>query len=202
VCGAGAKLKNIAMEARRTCLGGFEFLEGIPGSLGGALRMNAGAMGSSLFNLVEKLRFMDGSGQVLERPASEIPVQYRSCQLLKSNIALGAVLRGAADSMEAICGRMKSFSEKRWEMQPKEPSAGCTFKNPEKMAAGKLIDQLGLKGARVGGASVSQLHANFIINDGTASARDVLELIALIIDRVKRAEGIELQTEVEIVGED
>jgi UDP-N-acetylenolpyruvoylglucosamine reductase len=97
---------------------------------------------------------------------------------------------------------MKAFNEKRWESQPAAPSAGCTFKNPPTIPAGKLIDELGLKGTRVGGAVVSAEHGNFIVNDGKATARDVLELIAFLQARAKEARGIELQTEVEIVGVD
>jgi UDP-N-acetylenolpyruvoylglucosamine reductase len=96
---------------------------------------------------------------------------------------------------------MESFSRKRWESQPSQASAGCIFKNPRTIAAGKLIDELGLKGTRVGGASVSDVHANFIVNDGSATARDVLNLIDLIKERARSARGIELETEVEILGE-
>jgi UDP-N-acetylenolpyruvoylglucosamine reductase len=97
---------------------------------------------------------------------------------------------------------MKAFNEKRWESQPAAPSAGCTFKNPPTIPAGKLIDELGLKGTRVGGAVVSAKHGNFIVNEGSATARDVLELIAILQQRAKAERGIELQTEVEIIGVD
>jgi UDP-N-acetylenolpyruvoylglucosamine reductase len=200
--GAGVKLKQIAVEARRAGLAGLEFVEGIPGSLGGALRMNAGAMGSALFDVVERVRFMDPAGNVQERAASELNVEYRACLLLKTHIALGAVLQGQPASPEAVAGRMAKFSEKRWESQPAAPSAGCIFKNPPTIPAGKLIDELGLKGTRVGGAVVSDVHGNFIVNDGHATARDVLALIELLKDRVRAARGLELHTEVEIIGED
>ena len=200
-CGAGARLKNVAVEARRNGLSGLEFLEGIPGSVGGALRMNAGAMTSATFDVVESVRLMDFDGAVRELAPDEMTVQYRSCDTLKSHIALGAVLRGQPDSMESIAQRMSSYSQKRWASQPAAPSAGCAFKNPPAMAAGRLIDELGLKGTRVGGAVVSQEHGNFIINDGKATAQDVLDLIALLRAKVKAASGIDLHTEVEIVGE-
>jgi UDP-N-acetylenolpyruvoylglucosamine reductase len=199
--GAGAKLKAVANEARRQGLAGFEFLEGIPGTLGGAMRMNAGAMGSWLFDVVERIRFMDYQGGVHERNASEVNVEYRGCPLFKQHIALGATLRGQNAPQEAIRARMEGFSKKRWESQPHQPSAGCIFKNPSTISAGRLIDELGLKGTRVGGASVSDIHANFIINDGTATAHDVLTLIELIKQRARSARGIELETEVEILGE-
>jgi UDP-N-acetylenolpyruvoylglucosamine reductase len=201
-CGAGAKLKNIAIEAKRNGLGGVEFLEGIPGSVGGALRMNAGAMGGATFNVIESVRFMDHTGKIQERSRAGMPVEYRCCPLLKDHIALGAVFRCLPAPREEIEKRMKEFSERRWASQPAAPSAGCTFKNPATISAGKLIDELGLKGTRVGGAVVSAEHGNFIVNDGNATARDVLELIAILQQRAKTERGIELQTEVEIIGAD
>ncbi len=202
-CGAGAKLNAVSARARGAGLTGLEFLEGIPGSVGGALRMNAGAMGGAIFDVVSQVRFMDDQGQIHERSAAAMSPGYRSCPLLQTCIALGAAFQGEAAAPEIIAARSREFNERRWRSQPKEPSAGCIFKNPSPaISAGQLIDQAGLKGARVGGAAVSAVHANFIINDGTASARDVLELIELIRSRVKAARGIDLQTEVEIVGED
>jgi UDP-N-acetylmuramate--L-alanine ligase/UDP-N-acetylenolpyruvoylglucosamine reductase len=200
-CGAGVKLKTLSVEARRAGLTGLEFLEGIPGSLGGSMRMNAGAMGSWLFDVVESIRFMDYSGQVHERPAAEVNVEYRGCPLFKNHIALGAVLKGQSAPAEAVAARMHQFSQKRWETQPAAPSAGCIFKNPQTIPAGTLIDELGLKGTRVGGAVVSEEHGNFIVNNGQATARDVLALIDVIKQRVRSARGIELETEVEIIGE-
>ena len=201
-CGAGAKLKAVAVEAKRHGIGGMEFLEGIPGSVGGALRMNAGAMGGATFDVIESVRGMDYRGSVHEFLARDLAVQYRGCSELKTHIALGAVFSGKPDSAEAIAARMNAFSQKRWASQPAAPSAGCFFKNPATIPAGKLIDELGLKGARVGGARVSDEHGNFVVNDGSATARDVLDLIKLIQQRAKTQRDIELRTEVEIIGED
>ena len=200
-CGAGAKLKAVAMEAKRCGVSGLEFLEGIPGSVGGALRMNAGAMGSSMFDVVVSVRLMDCSGCVEESALAAMAVAYRSCSTLKTRIALAAVLRGKKESRELIERRMNEFSRKRWESQPAASSAGCMFKNPTTIPAGKLIDELGLKGTRVGGAMVSLEHANFLVNDGTATARDVLELIEVVRARARVERGIDLETEVEIIGE-
>jgi UDP-N-acetylmuramate--alanine ligase len=200
-CGAGVKLKTISVEARRNGLAGLEFLEGIPGSLGGSLRMNAGAMGSWLFEVVDTVRFMDYSGNVHERRASEVNVEYRGCPLFKNHIALGAVLKGIKADSATIAARMNGYSNKRWESQPAAPSAGCIFKNPKTIPAGKLIDELGLKGTRVGGAAVSDVHGNFIVNEGNATAQDVLNLIEIIKQRAKSARGIELETEVQIIGD-
>ncbi len=201
-CGAGAKLKDIAHTAKRHGLAGLEFLEGIPGNLGGALRMNAGAMNGWTFEAVESLRFMDYAGVAHERAAGDVPTSYRSCPLLKSAVALGAVLKGRTAPREQIEARLAECQQKRWTSQPKEPSAGCIFKNAQTIPAGKLVDELGLKGTRVGGAVVSGVHGNFIINDGTATARDVLSLIEVIRGIAREKRGIELETEVEIVGED
>jgi UDP-N-acetylenolpyruvoylglucosamine reductase len=202
-CGAGARLKAISAKARELDLAGLEFLEGIPGSVGGALRMNAGAMGSAALEVVTQVRFMDCTGDVHERNIAQVPVEYRSCPLFKTNIALGATFRGQPGAKEAIAKRTAEFNEKRWSSQPKEPSAGCIFKNPSPtISAGKLIEELGLKGARQGGAVVSTVHGNFIINEGNAMASDVLQLIEIIQTRAKKERGIELRTEVEIIGEE
>jgi UDP-N-acetylenolpyruvoylglucosamine reductase len=199
-CGAGARLKDVAIAARRNSLCGLEFLEGIPGSVGGALRMNAGAMGSATFDVVESVRLMDFDSNLRELSPSEMAVEYRNCATLKNYVALGAVLRGKPDSVESIAQRMSAFSQKRWSSQPAAPSAGCLFKNPATIPAGKLIDELGLKGTRVGGARISLEHGNFLVNDGDATAADVLALIGILQTKAKAERGIDLHTEVEIIG--
>jgi UDP-N-acetylenolpyruvoylglucosamine reductase len=201
-CGAGAKLKNVSVEAKRNNLSGVEFLEGIPGSVGGALRMNAGAMGGATFDVVESVRVMGFDGNVRELAPGEMSVEYRCCATLKKHIALGAVFKCKTLPRAEIEKRMKAFRGKRWESQPAAPSAGCIFKNPGAIPAGRLVDELGLKGARVGGAVVSAEHGNFIVNDGKATARDVLELIEILKAKAKTKRGIELHTEVEIIGEE
>jgi UDP-N-acetylenolpyruvoylglucosamine reductase len=200
-CGAGARLKAVAIEAKRNGLAGVEFLEGIPGSIGGALRMNAGAMGGAMFDTVESVRMMDFAGSIWERGVKDLQVEYRGCPVFKSHIALAATLKVKQAAREMIEQRMNECSRKRWQSQPAAPSAGCMFKNPPSIPAGKLIDELGLKGTRVGGAVVSVEHGNFIVNVGAATARDVLELIGLLKKRAREERGIELQTEVEIIGE-
>jgi len=199
--GAGLRLKTLANEAREAGLAGLEFLEGIPGSLGGALRMNAGAMGSMTFDVVDTIRFIDRWGEIHTRSAAEVETSYRSCPLLKENIALGAVLHGKHSSRKIVTERMREFSARRISSQPGARSAGCIFKNPEECPAGRLVDELGLKGERVGGAVVSATHGNFIVNEGNATATDMLGLIQVIKERVWAERGIKLQTEVQIVGE-
>jgi UDP-N-acetylenolpyruvoylglucosamine reductase len=200
--GAGLRLRSLVVAARHKGLAGIEFLEGIPGSLGGALRMNAGAMGSALFDVTKRVRCMDRSGRIEEREASAIPVSYRNCPFFQEHIALSAVLEGRPDSPEAIGRRMSAFGEKRWASQPAAPSAGCIFKNPSTIPAGQLVDELGLKGTRIGGAVVSDVHGNFIINTGTATARDILQLMELVRARARAERGIDLENEVQILGED
>lgn len=201
-CGAGARLKQVAAEARRHGLGGLEFLDGIPGSVGGALRMNAGAMGRATFEVLRTVRAMDAQGVVHEWAAADLEVGYRCCPGLKEHVALEAVFQGRPAPREEIERRMNEWNLKRWQSQPASPSAGCIFKNPAGIPAGRLIEELGLKGARVGGAAVSTEHGNFIVNEGNARARDVLELMALIKYYAKAQRGIELEPEVVIVGED
>jgi UDP-N-acetylenolpyruvoylglucosamine reductase len=200
--GAGARLKQVAIAAREHALTGLEFLEGIPGSVGGALRMNAGAHGSWTFEVLDRVRFMTPEGEVEERPAREVPADYRSCGFFATHIALGAVFRGRAAAAAEVRERMTACNRRRWDTQPRQPSAGCIFKNPAALPAGRLIDELGLKGHRIGGAEVSAVHANFMVNVGGATARDFLELIARVRARAQAERGIVLETEVEIVGED
>jgi len=200
-CGAGVRLKHIANTARDAGLAGLEFLEGIPGCLGGALRMNAGAWGGETFEQVESVRFMTRDGQIEERTGFEMGAVYRSCPVLRDHIALSAVLRGKLEGREEVRARMDALRQQRTESQPHNRSAGCMFKNPETTSAGKLVDECGLKGLRIGGAIVSERHGNFIINDGTATANDVLTLIEQVRERVKTERGVDLHTEVQVVGE-
>ncbi len=200
-CGAGVRLKDLAMEARRHGLAGLEFLAGIPGSVGGALRMNAGAWDAMTFERLERVRFMSPEGTIHERPVDEVPATYRRCDLLRENLALGAVFLTRVSTRDEVEARLNELNRRRWASQPAAPSAGCIFKNPAAIPAGRLVDELGFKGARVGGAVVSPLHGNFIVNVGNASAADVLSLIDLIRRRAREERGIELETEVEIIGE-
>lgn len=202
ICGAGARLRDVAMEARRQGWTGMEFFEGIPGSVGGALHMNAGAMGASTFDVVEKLRYLDREGTVHECAGNEAGAEYRRCTILSNSIALQTVFLGKPENPEVIKERMSVFNRKRWDSQPAAPSAGCIFKNPPEGSAGKLVDECGLKGLRVGDAMVSFEHGNFIVNEGEATAKQVLELIDLVKAKVSAAKGVNLKTEVEIVGED
>lgn len=200
-CGAGVRLKDLAAEAKRRGLAGLEFLAGIPGSVGGALRMNAGAWNTATFERVERIRHMAPDGTITESAADRIPVEYRHCALFREHLVLSAVFRGEPSSVAEVEERMNELNRRRWATQPAASSAGCIFKNPLTIPAGRLIDELGLKGIRVGGAQVSTVHGNFIVNEGGATAADVRRLIELIQGRAWEMRGIRLETEVEILGD-
>ncbi|MEO5718797.1 MAG: UDP-N-acetylmuramate--L-alanine ligase [Chthoniobacterales bacterium] len=199
--GVGAKLKQIAYAGKAGGIGGFEWMEGIPGSVGGGLRMNAGAMGVQTFDQVVRVRYLDRAGVTHEKTPAELEVHYRHVPSLDENFAISAIFRGQKSSTEEIVRRLDASQEKRRTTQPSAKSAGCIFKNPSACPAGKLVDELGLKGARVGDARVSEVHGNFIVNEGAATADEVLELIGKIQATARKERGVELETEVQIVGE-
>ncbi len=201
--GAGLRLKNLCGLATKAGLKGFEFLEGIPGSVGGALRMNAGAMGGWMFDVVEEVHLMTMAGEIRTLKKADMHVDYRHCEELEDTIALGAWLRPAASADATdIRRQIDVYQKKRVESQPREPSAGCIFKNPPDNSAGRLIDELGLKGERVGDAEVSPVHANFIVNRGHATSADIIGLVRKIRARVKSARGIDLEPEVLLYGQE
>lgn len=200
--GVGVKQKELAYAARDAQIGGFEWFEGIPGDVGGALRMNAGAMGGETFRQVVSVRFIDPSGEFHMKTPAEMDVRYRHCGTLVSNYAISATFAGTPGNAEEIERKLAESMHKRRTSQPKEASAGCIFKNPETCPAGKLIDELGMKGTRVGGVKVSEVHGNFIVNDEHGSASDVLALIDRIKAAAMETRGIKLETEVQIVGEE
>jgi len=199
--GVGAKLKEIAYAARGADLGGLEWMEGIPGAVGGALRMNAGAMGAQTFEKVVRIRYLDSEGNAHDKNRDELEVHYRHFPLLENNYAVSATFRATPSKRDQIEARLHESQEKRRTTQPIAKSAGCIFKNPPTCPAGKLVDELGLKNSTVGKARVSEVHGNFIVNDGGATATDMLELIDRIKRTAKAKRGIELETEVQIVGE-
>jgi UDP-N-acetylmuramate--alanine ligase len=200
--GVGAKLKQVAYAGKAAGIGGFEWMEGIPGAVGGALRMNAGAMGRQTFEQVVRVRYLDREGAAHEKTPNEMEVQYRNVPSLAENFAVSAVFRGEKSPVEEIVRRLDESQEKRRATQPSAKSAGCIFKNPGACPAGKLVDELGLKNLRVGDAKVSEVHGNFIVNEGAATAAEVLELIERIQAKARKERGIELETEVQIVGEE
>jgi UDP-N-acetylmuramate--alanine ligase len=200
--GAGVRFKKLAGAAQAAGIGGLEWMEGIPGNVGGGLRMNAGAMGSETFDQVVSVTMLDEDGEIRTRSREEIEVHYRNVPELQRSYALAAVFRGTPADPEEIRQRMAESKQKRRASQPVAASAGCVFKNPGPIGAGQLIDELGLKGRRAGAAQVSGEHGNFIVNRGKATAADVLALIEEIKAAARQQREITLDTEVQILGED
>lgn len=199
--GCGTRLKELCAAAAKAGWAGFEFLEGIPGAVGGSLRMNAGAMGGWIFDRVESVCVMHPDGHRESLPLSHFHTGYRSCPELEPLVVLSAVFAGSKpDAPDAIRERMRRLADQRKASQPREPSAGCLFKNPEGGHAGAWIDQAGLKGTRQGGAEVSSVHANFLINRNQATAADVLTLAREIRKRIARERGTWLQPEPLLIG--
>ena len=200
--GVGVKFKQLTAIARSANIAGLEWMEGIPGSLGGGLRMNAGAMGIQTFDQIERVRFCDQDGNIFTKTPAEMEVSYRDVPTLRQNYALSAVIRGTPGTPVGIDAAIAESVTKRRATQPVAASAGCIFKNPASIPAGKLIEELGLKNLSVGAARVSEVHGNFIVNDGGATAADVLTLISKIQAAAERTRGIKLETEVQIAGID
>ena len=199
---AGVRLKELCGFMRKHERAGFEFLEGIPGNVGGALRMNAGAMGGWISDVISEVVLMDYHGNIFSVPFEQLHFGYRHCRELHDAIGLAVIFKaGDASSLESIQHTMDAYQSTRKESQPRQPSAGCTFKNPEGSAAGKLVDQSGLKGLSVGAAEVSDIHANFLINKGNATAADVISLINQLRQTVYQKTGYALEPEVILFGD-
>ncbi len=202
VAQAGASNAAVAAAACEAGLAGFEFASGIPGTIGGAAIMNAGAYGGEFKDVARSLTCLTPEGSVVEVSAEEADWSYRHSMMDSAGyIVLSAVLELAPDSPAEIQARMDDLRQRREEKQPLEmPSAGSTFKRPEGYFAGKLIQDAGLRGFRVGGAQVSEKHTGFVVNAGGATADDVLQLIAEVQRRVFEMEGVKLEPEVRMWG--
>ena len=198
---AGLLLSRAAKEAARMSLGGFEFAAGIPGTVGGAVVMNVGAYGSELKDVLTWVRVLDTEGKILTLEAGELELGYRTSRIPSEGyVVLEAGFKLAAGDREAILGRMEELAAKRREKQPLDyPSAGSTFKRPAGHFAGKLIEDAGLRGFRVGGAQVSEKHCGFVINRKDATAADVMELCREVKRRVREQSGVELELEVKLL---
>lgn len=204
VCGCGALMSSVARAAADKGLAGLEFASGIPGSIGGAVFMNAGAYGGEIVNVLEKVHLVskDGSRDFYMN-ADELDMGYRHSLLHETgDLAVGAVFRLEHGDKDEIKAMMAELAAKRNEKQPVNfPSAGSFFKRPTGYFAGKLVQDAGLKGASVGGAEVSQLHSGFIINKGGATATDILQLMEIVQAKVLDEFGVMLEPEVRIIGE-
>ena len=202
VAGAGALLSKAAQTAAAAGLGGLEFAAGIPGSVGGAVVMNAGAYGGEMKNVLQSVKVLTEEGELLSLAAAELELGYRhSCVPERKYIVVEATMELSAKPEEEIRACMAELRAKRAEKQPLEyPSAGSTFKRPEGYFAGKLIMDAGLRGYTVGGAQVSEKHCGFVINKGDATAADVRQLMQDVHDRVKEQFDVELEPEVKMIG--
>jgi UDP-N-acetylenolpyruvoylglucosamine reductase len=199
--GGGTKLKELCGFAAKAGLTGFEFLEGIPGTIGGSLRMNAGAMGGWIFDVVESVEWLSPRGVVRAARRDCFDALYRDCPQLHGAVVLSAVLRARGTATtDAIRLTMDEMGQKRRASQPRDASAGCVFRNPDNDKAGRLIEASGLKGTHVGAAKVSPIHANFIVNLGDARAADVLALMREVRRAVQERHGCVLQPEIVALG--
>lgn len=201
---SGALLSTTSVKALEQSLKGMEFAHGIPGSVGGAVAMNAGAYNGEISQVIESALIIDKQGNIKRLSKEELELSYRMSVILKNDyIVLEATFKLEKGDYAAIKGRMDDLMRRRREKQPLEyPSAGSTFKRPEGYFAAKLIEDSGLKGTRVGGAEVSTKHSGFIINKEEATAKEILDLINVVQQTVKEKYDVELSTEVRIIGED
>ena len=202
--GSGISLAMASKKAASLSLSGMEFAVGIPGTIGGAVYMNAGAYDGEMAKVVTCVRVMDMQGKISELQASELDFAYRHTALQNSGwIVISVTVALQPGEAESIAAKMADFSQRRISKQPLElPSAGSMFKRPPGYFAGTLIEQTGLKGYTVGGAQVSQKHAGFVVNVGGATAKDVLQLISDVQSKVFAAHGVRLEPEVLVLGEE
>lgn len=204
IVGAGNKLGEIAQKLLRNEITGFEFAAGIPGTIGGAVRMNAGAYGKEMKDIVETVKYMDYDGNIYEKPNKDLEFEYRKSMFAKNKfIILEAKLKLQKGNAQYIKDKMLEFEQSRKQKQPLEfPSAGSTFKRGTDFITAKLIDDAGLKGYRVGGAMVSTKHAGFVVNENNATAQDVLNLVKHIKQEVYKKFNKKIELEIQVIGEE
>jgi UDP-N-acetylmuramate dehydrogenase len=192
---------KLAQASANHGLTGLEFMATVPGDVGGGIAMNAGAFGQQVSDTLESIRILDRRGQVSELAAAALTMRYRHTMLPAGTIVLAARFFLQEDQPESIRARMRAMRAQRSDTQPLAwPNCGSVFKNPEGDHAARLVEAAGLKGLAIGGARISEVHANFIVNDGSASAADVLALIERARQEVETRFGITLEPEVRIVG--
>ncbi len=201
---SGASLPGIANRMARQGWSGLEWAIGVPGTVGAAIVGNAGAHGGCIADNLQWVMVMDAAGAMQELPKADLEFDYRTSRFKhsKGEIILSAKFELTKDDPDSCIARMNEYTDYRRRTQPTEPSVGSMFKNPPGDYAGKLIEQAGLKGTRVGNVEVSRVHANFFVNRGGASANDVLKLVAFVRQRVRERYKVELELEIEVVGED
>lgn len=201
LAGAGLPLVDLLVYCRGSGLGGIECFAGIPGTVGGAVAMNAGAFGNEFGSRVHEILLITSRGALITKNRAQLRFSYRQLEIEKGSVIIRAKLKLKRESSEIVAERIAVYLKIKKANQPVEyPSAGSVFKNPPNEYAGRLIDNAGLKGKRVGGAIISKKHANFILNTGGAKAKDILDLIKLAQVAVKKETGILLEPEIKIVG--
>ncbi len=201
LAGGGLGLGDLLKYCSHNGFGGLEFLSGIPGTVGGAVTMNAGAFGKDMGSVVQEIQVLTPQGELVSKMHSDLVFSYRALSILEGTIVVRASLQCTRETPEIVSKRVVDHLARRKATQPLEyPSAGSVFKNPPNDYAGRLIEEAGLKGERVGGAMISNKHANYIVNRGGASAEDVLTLLNLARDKVREVMGIELEPEIRVVG--
>jgi UDP-N-acetylmuramate dehydrogenase len=199
--GGGLALSDLLVHCRSFGLGGLEFLAGIPGTVGGAIAMNAGAFGKEIGGRVREVHTLNATGDVMVRRRSDLNFSYRMLQMETGSVIVASRLELDLESQETVAARISSYLKRRKETQPIEyPSAGSVFKNPPHDYAGRLIEQVGLKGKKIGGAMISEKHANYIVNTGSATAKDILALMSLAQEKVMGETGVRLDPEVLVAG--
>ncbi len=200
--GAGARMSRLAKRAMELGLTGLEFMATVPGNVGGGVAMNAGAFGQQVSDTLVSIDIVHRDGRCALLDAAVLEMGYRQSRLPAGSLVLGACFRLHADAPDAIRSRMNEMRRQRSQTQPlTAPNCGSVFRNPPEAHAARLIEQAGLKGCRMGRARISDVHANFIINEGGASCADILRLIRRAQDEVYRKFGIRLEPEVRIVGD-
>jgi UDP-N-acetylmuramate dehydrogenase len=202
---AGVLLSRLVRQTAQSGSGGLEWGVGIPGTVGGAVVNNAGAYGGDMAAVVRQVSILDREGQLRELRPEDLQLGYRTSRFKEAarrdEIILSADLQLAPEETDVLEGRIQRFTALRESAQPHQPSAGSVFKNPPGWSAGRLIEEAGLRGTRMGDAQISRQHANYIVNTGQAKALEVLKLINLVRERVHRLFGVELELEIELVGD-
>lgn len=202
LAGGGLTLRDLVRFCSQRGLGGLEFLSGIPGTVGGAVTMNAGAFGRAMGDVVQQVDLVTPEGEFTSRNRSDLTFSYRESSIQEGSLVVRASLQCSQETSEIVSGRVAEYLTRRKVAQPLDyPSAGSVFRNPSNDHAGRLIEQAGLKGKKIGGAMISPKHANYIVNTGGAQAEDILRLMEMAKEKVREATGVELEPEIKVVGD-
>jgi UDP-N-acetylmuramate dehydrogenase len=202
LAGGGLTLRDLVRFCSQRGLGGLEFLSGIPGTVGGAVTMNAGAFGRAMGDVVQQVDLVTPEGEFTSRNRSDLTFSYRESSIQEGSLVVRASLQCSQETSEIVSGRVAEYLTRRKLAQPLDyPSAGSVFRNPSNDHAGRLIEQAGLKGKKIGGAMISPKHANYIVNTGGAQAEDILRLMEMAKEKVREATGVELEPEIKVVGD-